>query len=120
MPNVVGSVLEKVIEWCDKHKDEAMPTEDGEEKDLNEDSLDKIPKWDEDFFAVDQALVFELILAANFLDIKGLLNLGCKIVAKMIRGKTPEEIRKHFNIKNDFTTEEEEKIKKENEWCNEK
>ena len=54
---MVGSVLEKVIEWCDKHKDEAMPTEDGEEKDLNEDSLDKIPKWDEDFFAVDQVLL---------------------------------------------------------------
>ena len=82
--------------------------------------LDQIPKWDEDFFNVDQALVFELILAANYLDIKGLLNLGCKIVAKMIRGKTPEEIRKHFNIKNDFTPEEEEKIRKENEWCNEK
>ena len=27
-------------------------------------------------------------------------------VAEMIRGKTPEEIRKHFNIKNDFTPEE--------------
>ena len=120
MPNVAGSVLEKVIEWCDKHKDEALKTEEEEEKDMNEASLDKILKWDEDFFAVDQALVFELILAANFLDIKGLLNLGCKIVSKMIRGKTPEEIRKHFNLKNDFTPEEEEKIKKENEWCNEK
>ena len=117
---MVGSVLKKVIEWCKKHKDESIPTQEKEEKDLNEQSLDLIPKWDEDFFNVDQALVFELILAANYLDIKGLLNLGCKIVAKMIRGKTPEEIRKHFNIKNDFTPEEEEKIRKENEWCNEK
>ena len=120
MPNVEGSVLKKVIEWCEKHKDEPTPTQEEEEKDLNPESLDQIPKWDEDFFNVDQALVFELILAANYLDIKGLLNLGCKIVAKMIRGKTPEEIRKHFNIKNDFTPEEEEKIRKENEWCNEK
>ena len=120
LPNVVGSVLKKVIEWCEKHKDEPTPTQEEEEKDLNPESLDQIPKWDEDFFNVDQALVFELILAANYLDIKGLLNLGCKIVAKMIRGKTPEEIRKHFNIKNDFTPEEEEKIRKENEWCNEK
>ena len=40
-------------------------------------------------------------------------------VAEMIRGKTPEEIRKHFNIKNDFTPEEEEQVRRENEWCEE-
>lgn len=38
----------------------------------------------------------------------------------MIKGKTPEEIRKTFNIKNDFTTSEEEQVRKENEWCEEK
>jgi len=38
----------------------------------------------------------------------------------MIKGKTPEEIRKTFNIKNDLTEAEEEQIRKENEWCEEK
>ena len=37
----------------------------------------------------------------------------------MIRGKTPDEIRKAFNIENDFTAEEEEQIRKENEWVEE-
>lgn len=32
----------------------------------------------------------------------------------MIKGKTPEEIRKLFNIQNDFSPEEEAQIKKEN------
>jgi hypothetical protein len=35
----------------------------------------------------------------------------------MIKGKTPEEIRKLFNIVNDFTPEEEAQIKKENVRC---
>jgi len=33
----------------------------------------------------------------------------------MIKGKTPEEIRKTFNIKNDFTPEEEEEVRRENQ-----
>ena len=67
-----------------------------------------------------QGALFELILAANYLDIKGLLDVTCKTVANMIKGKTPEEIRKTFNIKNDFTEEEEAQVRKENQWCEEK
>jgi len=81
---------------------------------------DDIIPWDKEFCDVDQPTLFELILAANYLDIKPLLDLTCKTVANMIKGKTPEEIRKTFNIKNDFTPEEEEKVRKENEWCDER
>ena len=69
---------------------------------------------------VEQSTLFDLILAANYLDIKGLLDVTCMSVANMIKGKSPEDIRKHFNIKNDFTPEEEEQVRKENEWCEEK
>jgi S-phase kinase-associated protein 1 len=55
--------------------------------------------------------------AANYLDIKALLDVGCKTVANMIKGKSPDEIRKTFNIQNDFTPEEEEQIRRENEWA---
>ena len=60
---------------------------------------------------------FELILAANYLDIKSLLDLTCAKVASMIKGKTPEEIRKQFNIGNDFSPEEEAQVREENKWC---
>ena len=38
-------------------------------------------------------MLFELILAANYLDIKSLLDLTCAKVASMIKGKNTEEIR---------------------------
>lgn len=58
--------------------------------------------------------------AANFLDVKDLLDLTCKTVAEYIKQcKTPEEIRQRFNIPNDFTPEEEEEVRKENAWCDE-
>ena len=54
------------------------------------------------FLQVDQQTLFALILAANYLDIKGLLHVTCGKVAEMMKGKKPEEIRKIFNIKNDL------------------
>ena len=35
----------------------------------------------------------------------------------MIKGKSPDEIRKTFNSQHDFTPEEEEQIRRENEWA---
>lgn len=53
------------------------------------------------------------------MDIKPLLDLCCAKVASMIKGKTPEAIRKTFNIVNDFTPEEEAAIIAENKWAEE-
>jgi len=117
LPNVNSAILRKVIQWATHHKDDPAPTEEDENK---EKRTDDISSWDADFLKVDQGTLFELILAANYLDIKGLLDVTCKTVANMIKGKTPEEIRKTFNIKNDFNPAEEEQVRKENEWCEEK
>jgi len=114
LPNVNAAILKKVIAWCQYHKSDPPPMEEDDNK---EKRTDDIPSWDAEFLKVDQGTLFELILAANYLDIKGLLDVTCKTVANMIKGKTPEEIRRTFNIKNDFTPQEEEQIRKENAWC---
>ncbi len=54
---------------------------------------------------------------SKYLNIKNLLDLTCQTVADMIKGKTLEEIRKTFNIKNYFTPEEEEEVRRENQWA---
>lgn len=102
--NVNAAILKKVIEWATHHKDDPPPKEDEENR---EKRTDDIELFDREFLKVDQGTLFELILAANYLDMKLLLDVLCKTVANMIKGKTPEEIRKTFNIKHDFKPEEE-------------
>ncbi|XP_062024207.1 SKP1-like protein 1A [Rosa rugosa] len=113
LPNVTGAILAKVIEYCKRHvEDKESKNEDN--KNGKEESLEK---FDAEFVKVDQNVRFDLILAANYLNINGLLDLTCQTVADMIKGKSPEEIRKTFNIKNDFTPEEEEEVRRENQWA---
>ncbi|PON93939.1 S-phase kinase-associated protein [Trema orientale] len=112
LPNVTSKILSKVIEYCKKHV-EAPKSDDRASATADDD----LKVWDADFVKVDQATLFDLILAANYLNIKSLLDLTCQTVADMIKGKTPEEIRKTFNIKNDFTPEEEEEVRRENQWA---
>ncbi|PIA55891.1 hypothetical protein AQUCO_00700307v1 [Aquilegia coerulea] len=97
--------LAKVIEYCEKHVE------------CEGQSMEELKTWDADFVKVDQATLFDLILAANYLNIKTLLDLTCQTVADMIKGKSPEEIRNIFNIKNDFTPDEEEEVRRENQWA---
>ncbi|KAK9480055.1 SKP1 component, dimerization, partial [Lipomyces japonicus] len=115
IPNVTANVLKKVLEWCEHHKaDPLLINEDESEQRKKSTDIDD---WDQKFLQVDQEMLFEIILAANYLDIKALLEVGCKTVANMIKGKTPEEIRRTFNIQNDFSAEEEAQIRRENEWA---
>ncbi|KAK3814163.1 MAG: Skp1 family, dimerization domain-containing protein [Benniella sp.] len=113
LPNVSGPILTKVIEYCTHHR------HDPNFHCSNDDTAADIAEWDLEFCKVDQGTLYEMILAANYLDIKPLLDLTCKTVANMIKAKSPEEIRKTFGIINDFTPEEEDQARRENNWVDE-
>eukprot|EP00296_Roombia_truncata_P000699 JP436386.1.p1 GENE.JP436386.1~~JP436386.1.p1 ORF type:complete len:153 (+),score=57.08 JP436386.1:65-523(+) len=111
LPNVESPILELVLAFCEKHHKFAKENA----------SEDEISSYDKEFVRVEDPVLFNLVLAANFLDIKALLDLTCKTIADYIKAcKTPEEIRRRFNIQNDFTPEEEEEVRKENSWCEER
>jgi len=101
LPNIeTGEVLEKVVEYLNyEYKNPSdYPVDDT--------SSDNIREYVIKFLDVKQDMLFALTLAANYLDIKPLLDDTCKTIANMIKGKTPEEIKKTFNIKDDFTETE--------------
>ncbi|CAN1229786.1 SKP1-like protein 4 [Linum perenne] len=114
--NVTGKVMAKVIEYCKKHVDE-----EEKQKDIIpafSSSSDQAADWDGKFVKeLSMEMLFDVTLAANYLDIKELLDLTCEYIASMMKGKEPEEIRKIFNIKNDYTKEEEDEVRRENQWA---
>ena len=69
-----------------------------------------VDQWHADYINLEQEELFELVMAANYLDIKPLLELSCAKVASQIKNKSVVEIRKYFNIENDFTPEEKAQI----------
>ncbi|XP_017073195.1 S-phase kinase-associated protein 1 [Drosophila eugracilis] len=103
LPNVNSTILKKVLVWAKHHRGDNEEENDGKAARPMVD----ISPWDAEFLAMDQGTLFELILAANYLDIRNLLNVACMTVANMIKGHTAEEIRQTFHITNDFSPSEE-------------
>lgn len=88
LPNVTAIILEKVIAWCATHKDDDPNAEGASDLELAK---------------LDQNTLFELILAANYLDIKSLLDVTCKAMAGLIKKyASDEELEKTFNIHKDY------------------
>ncbi|EFO83072.1 hypothetical protein GCK72_024216 [Caenorhabditis remanei] len=88
--------LKKVAAWCEHHKGEEIPTAEESNPRMVE-----VPEWDRDFLKMSNMELYDLICAANYLDIKRLLNYSCKIVSEMCTGKTAEELRQIFGIPTD-------------------
>jgi len=112
---VTNKALEKIVEWVDHHWDD--PPIDPDFDDEKERRNEELSHWDKQFIDIaDQGELFDIIAAANFMDIKGLVEVGAKHICNKIKGKSCTEVREMLKIHNDFTPEEEAAIHKENEW----
>ncbi|CAH8266587.1 unnamed protein product [Arabidopsis lyrata] len=120
LQNVTGKILAVVIEYCKKHVNDVDDSDVVEEisENVDEEAKKELVTWDAEFMKdIDMETMFQLLLAANYLNVKSLLDLTSQTIADYIKDKTPQEVREIFNIENDFTPEEEEEIRKENEWA---
>ncbi len=113
--NVKSAILQRIISYLEYYRDNE-PREI--EKPLPSNNFnDCVDAWDFQFIDLEIEVIFEIIFASNYMDIKPLLELASSKIASVIKGKSPEEIRRIFNIQNDFTPEEEAQIREENQWC---
>lgn len=59
--------------------------------------------FDEKFIRLDTKKLCELTSAADSLQLRPLVDLTSRALARMIEGKTPEEIRETFHLPDDLT-----------------
>ncbi|KAH7708523.1 S-phase kinase-associated protein 1 [Aphelenchoides avenae] len=110
-------IFRKVVEWCTEHKGQPDPVID---QDLNtrERKWFTLSEYEKAFLNVPVNELEELVMAANYLDIKSLYHYGCQSIAARIKAMNPDEIRALFGIEDDFTEEEKAELRKQNPWCN--
>ncbi|EOA23196.1 hypothetical protein CARUB_v10018694mg [Capsella rubella] len=116
LENVTVKILGLVIVYCKRHADEPRPGR----RVAAEKAEKMLEDWDKEFMkSLDVDTILQLMEAASDLNVNGgsLLDLTCKSIADSMKDKSVEEMRKLFNIVNDYTPEEEEAIRKEQAWA---
>lgn len=107
LPNVLAKALSHVIAYCKRQVEFRSGSVPEEEK----------KKYKVDFVKdKNNEEIKELILASNYLDVKDLLDVLCQAVADRIKNKSVEYVRTFFGIDNDYTPEEEARLRQENAW----
>lgn len=106
LPSINKPTFERVVKYLE-HVDAGNPAPEIEKPLRSNDLKDVTTEFYANFIELSDDDVQDVILAANYLDLKDLLALGCAKMGSVIRGLTIPEFRKRFNIINDFTPEEE-------------
>jgi len=95
LPSVSSAILDEVVKFMQHHKGEEPPIIP---KPLRSKEMKEVCKdpWDATFIdsvGENRQKLYDLILAANYMDIKSLLHLGCAKVASLIKGQPLEKIK---------------------------
>ena len=103
--------LSKILEYMEYHIDNPESDIDRPIQTNNFKSL--VTEWDYNFVNSNNDIMFDILITANYLGVNNLINIiSCK-AATLIKNKSPDEIRKHFNLINDFTNEEKQQIQQD-------
>jgi len=114
LPNVSSEMLAKVIEFCEHNLEE--PLEDFEKPLVSSNLEDFISTWYVSFVDMDQKKVFELIAAANYMDVPQLLDLACAKVAADLKAMPEADRIAKFGPPVQLTPEQEQQVRDANKW----
>ncbi|GMY21905.1 SKP1-like protein 14 [Fagus crenata] len=127
LPNVSGFALAPVIDYCQRSleiraKLPPVPAPDTEaseeEKEAERKVKEEMNEFETEFLKEESNEgIKELILAANYLNIKEMLEFLNQSVADRIKNKSVEYVRRFFGIESDYTPQEEAQLREEFAWA---
>ncbi|CAP23365.1 Protein CBG02202 [Caenorhabditis briggsae] len=85
---VTGPTLKLIVKWCEHHKNDPKIRE--------MDYCKVTAEWDQQFLQMDNEVMFDLVRASNFLDVRILFAISTKTIATWIKGKNSEQLRAIF------------------------
>ena len=84
IPNVNSEVLHKIISWTQKYKEET--------------DKESLLMWQQEYFHNEGVTkILEIILGADYLDVKSLMNESCRSILTKDDGKDLDEALEHFH-----------------------
>ena len=94
LPRVESPVLDKVLGFMRHHGD------DGEPEDRADASVppEYRTEWDRAFLAVNETELFDIAMAANYMDVRSLFNAVVSRIASLTGNRSIEEIREIFHL----------------------
>ena len=105
LPDIKYDILKKVVEYLTYYKDKEPAQIPKPLPSAN--LIEFTNEWDVNFInSIELDGIFDLINAANYMDINSLLDLACAKIASLMKGKSAQEIRAMFNIECDLTEDE--------------
>ena len=115
--NISKQALDFILEYAEHHH-YCPPVVD---KPIPSNNMREVVKdpWDFEFLNKIQESfdVVELIMAANYMDVYGLLQLLLAFIASRYKMKDINKFREKYNITDEFNEEEDRKIMRENPWA---
>jgi len=117
LPNITAATFKKVIDYCKEHATDkaAVVTEAGVAKPASLSAYQETT-FDAEFI---KDMTFKdiepIVVAANYLDIRGLIDLCSRAIARAVQGKTPKEVFEYFGQEyKELSADERKKYEDEN------
>lgn len=127
--------MKNIIRWCEYHCDdpkigEASVDDYDEDEYSKQTKLEELPSyWDRRFLAdiagdedpvngwQNRGDLYDLLIAAHFLQIQPIVEIGGKFICQAIKERNVEQVRNFLGIVNDMPEDEIRNILTDNDWA---